>query len=97
MQDPVEFIHGERENRKEPVEVLRMYVDSPQLIVEGLVRMLKQPNSSDVDREIYMFVFGELPNEISEKVEQPILIDILTNYIVPTISHSSELLRARAC
>lgn len=97
VEDPAEFIHAERENRKEPIEVLRMYADSPQMIVDGLVNVLKNPNSSDVDREIYMFVFGELPNEICERIDQPILIDILTNYIVPTMAHSSELLRARAC
>lgn len=97
VQDPSEFIHGEKENRKEPLEVLRMYADSPHLILDGLVRVLKQPNSTDIDKEIYMFVFGELPNEIMEKVDQPILIEVLTNYIVPTMSHQSELLRARAC
>jgi hypothetical protein len=62
------------------------------MIVNCLVQTLKNPASSDVDKEIYMFMFAELPNEILEKIDNPILIDI-----VPLMSHDSELLRARAC
>jgi hypothetical protein len=50
---------------------------------------LKNPTSSDVEKEIYMFMFAELPNEIMEKIDQPILIDIITTYIVPMMSHES--------
>jgi hypothetical protein len=67
------------------------------MIVNCLVQTLKNPASSDVDKEIYMFMFAELPNEILEKIDNPILIDIITAYIVPLMSHDSELLRARAC
>jgi hypothetical protein len=62
LNDPVEFVHKEKESRKEVVEVMRMYEQSPQLITAGLVSVLRSQVSSDIQKEIYLYMFSELPN-----------------------------------
>lgn len=87
LNDPVEFVHKEKEIRKEVVDVMRMYDDSPQLITAGLVNVLRNPTSTDIQKEIYLYMFSELPIEITDKIDQPNLIDLLTSLIIPLMSH----------
>ncbi len=56
--DPVEFIHKEKDSRKEVLDVIRIYKDSPQMVVAGLMNVLKNASSSDIEKEIYLYMFA---------------------------------------
>ena len=92
--DPVEFINREKEERKPLVELVRVFDDCGSIVINAMAEAFNQGDEGR--REICLYIFSELRNEILDTIDHELVKNAFTNCIFPLLEANSVILQTRA-